>query len=58
MRKFSHLIFPECDITVNTNGSDMIRLCETIKITCERFEITLILRMMRENIHVFDPKDM
>ncbi len=51
------LTLPERDITPNADVDDVIRLCETVGVTCEHVEITPMLHVMRENIPGFDPSD-
>jgi NH3-dependent NAD+ synthetase len=55
--KVKALILTECDITTKTDVEDVMLLCESLRVTCERVEITRILHMMRENIPDFDPGD-
>lgn len=55
--KVKALTLPECDITPKTDVEDVMLLCESLRVTCERVEITPILHVMRENIPDFDPAD-
>ena len=48
--KVTALTLSERDITPNGDVDDMMRLCETVGVTCEHVEITPMLRVMRENI--------
>jgi len=51
------LTLPERDITPQGDVEDVMRLCEALGVTCERIEITPMLRVMRENVPAFDPSD-
>ena len=53
-RRYTKLTFPECDITLKTHVGNVMRLCETVNVTCERVEITSMLHVIRENYPRFN----
>ncbi len=48
------LTLPERDITPQSDVGDVMRLCETVGVTCERVDITPMLHVIREKIPKFD----
>jgi NAD+ synthase len=56
-RNVRALTLPERDITPESDITDVMQLTDRLNVTCDTVEITTILQVMRQTLHLYDPFD-